>query len=240
MQLHILDNQAAIGAAAAAIFIRQVQEKPNSVLGFATGRSPLETYDAMVAAYQAGEVSLKDVVTFNLDEYCGLSQADEDSYFFFMQKNLFGRADFCSENIHFLVSDTGDDEAACAAYQKEIEAAGGIDIQLLGIGTNGHIGFNEPSDRFSDGPFPVRLSQSTKNANGKYFTTKAMPDTALTMGIGDILRARKLVLIATGESKAKAIRAMVKGEVTPQCPASVLQTHDDVTVFLDAESASLL
>ncbi|MBR3552585.1 MAG: glucosamine-6-phosphate deaminase [Clostridia bacterium] len=240
MQLKLFESEAAIAAAVSGILIRQVQTKPASVLGFATGSSPVKTYDAMVQAYQNGLVSFRDVVTFNLDEYCGLSKTDETSYYAFMQSHLFGRADFQKKNIHFLDGNAVHAEAACAAYRCEIAAAGGIDIQLLGIGTNGHIGFNEPSDSFSDGPFQVHLAQSTKNANGKYFKDGAMPDTALTMGIGDILRTRKLLLIATGESKAKAIRAMVKGEVTPLCPASVLQTHSDVTVFLDAQSASLL
>lgn len=240
MQLFVCGSKEDIGEKVAALLIRQVQTKPNSVLGFATGRSPLETYDALAAAYAHGTVSFKDVVTFNLDEYCGLTKTDANSYYAFMQKNLFSRADFQEENIHFLDGCAADDKTVCEAYRAEIQAAGGIDIQLLGIGTNGHIGFNEPSDAFTDGPFLVTLSQSTKNANGKYFADDSMPTHALTMGVGDILRAKKLIMIATGESKAKAIAAMVNGPVTPQCPASVLQTHRDVTVFLDAESAALL
>ena len=237
MQLKILETKTAIGDAVAELLIAQIKKKPDSVLGFATGRSPVETYDALVAAYQRGEVSFRDVVTFNLDEYCGLKKTDETSYYSFMQTHLFSRADFRPENIHFLDGNAENVELACNTYRNEIAVAGGIDVQLLGIGTNGHIGFNEPSDRFSDGPFLVRLTQSTRDANGKYFKDGAMPETALTMGIGDILRAKKLILIATGESKAKAVRAMVHGDVTPQCPASVLQTHSDVTVFLDADSA---
>ena len=135
-----------------------------------------------------------------------------------------------------------DAEAECKRYYEKIKEAGGIDVQLLGIGTNGHIGFNEPGDEFKDTPFLVKLTQSTIDSNKKYFEAVGteMPGYALTMGVGDIMRAKKIVLIATGEAKAKAVKALVEGEVTPSCPASILQLHSDVTVFLDKESASLL
>ncbi len=240
MEVILLDSTYDISVAVAEIIANQIKKKPDSVLGFATGASPVETYKRLIEKYQSGEISFKDITTFNLDEYCGLSREDKNSYFYFMKDNLFGKTDIDFEKVHFLSASTDYVEDECKKYQSEIESCGGIDIQLLGVGTNGHIGFNEPSDEFTDGPFKVKLTQSTIDANSKYFENGNMPEYALTMGVGDIMRAKKIVLIATGESKAKAVYSMVKGEVTPKCPASILQTHKDVTVFVDKESAALL
>lgn len=240
MEVIILDSVYDISVAVAGIIAQQVKKKPDSVLGFATGASPIETYKRLIEKYENGEISFKDISTFNLDEYCGLSKEDKNSYFYFMKDNLFGKTDIDFEKVHFLSAENEDVEGECRKYQSEIESLGGIDIQLLGVGTNGHIGFNEPSDEFTDGPFKVKLSQSTIDANSRYFENGNMPQYALTMGVGDIMRAKKIILIATGKSKAKAVYSMVKGEVTPQCPASILQTHKDVTIFADKESAALL
>ena len=154
-------------------------------------------------------------------------------------KNLFSKVDIKPENVNFLDGNV-EPVAESARYAQAIKNAGGIDIQLLGIGRNGHIGFNEPADEFTDEAFKVKLTDSTIAANSQYFTDIAMPHYAITMGIGSIMRAKKIVLIATGESKAEAIKATVEGEVTPHCPASILQQHDDVTIFLDEAAASLL
>lgn len=240
MEVIKLSSAYEISKAVSSIMIEQIKKKPDSVLGFATGASPVETYKRIIEAYENGEVSLKDITTFNLDEYCGLSHDNVNSYYYFMKDNLFGKTDVDFSKVNFLSGLSGDIEEECKAYQTAIEKAGGIDIQILGVGTNGHIGFNEPSDSFSDGPFKVKLAQSTIDANSKYFENDDMPRYALTMGIGDIMRAKKIVLIATGEAKAKAVYAMVKGEVSPQCPASVLQNHPDATIFIDEESAKLL
>lgn len=229
-----------ISVHAAEIFAEQIKSKSDSVLGFATGASPVETYKRLIEKYQGGEISFKDVKTFNLDEYCGLDRENENSYYYFMQDNLFSHVDVKKENIHFLSGQSGNIEQECESYRKMMSDCGGIDIQLLGIGTNGHIGFNEPSDSFTDGPFMVKLTESTIASNIKYFPDGNMPTHALTMGVGDILNAKKIVLIATGEAKAKAIAAMINGEVTPNCPASALQNHPDVTVFVDEAAASLL
>lgn len=229
-----------ISCAAAEIIASQIKAKKDSVLGFATGASPVETYKRLIQMYENKEISFKDIQTFNLDEYCGLSKDNVNSYYYFMQDNLFGKVDVKKENIHFLSGQSNNIDDECEQYKNQIEQLGGIDIQLLGIGTNGHIGFNEPSDKFTDGPFKVKLTQSTVKSNIKYFSDGNMPEYALTMGVGDILRAKKIILIATGESKAKAVAAMVNGEVTPQCPASALQNHADVTVFVDEESSKLL
>ena len=240
MNVVLLDNAFEISKSVSSIIIEKVKEKPNAVLGFATGASPIETYKRMIEAFQKGEVSFKDITTFNLDEYCGLSREDKNSYFYFMKENLFSKIDVDFEKVNFLSGSEENSEEQCREYREKIAEAGGIDIQLLGVGTNGHIGFNEPADSFSDGPFKVKLTQSTINSNKKYFTDREMPGYAFTMGIGDIMNAKKILLIATGESKANAVFKMVKGEVTPQCPASILQTHPDATIFVDKESAKLL
>lgn len=229
-----------ISVAVADIIASQIKKKPASVLGFATGASPVETYKRLIEKYQDGQISFKNVSTFNLDEYCGLSRENKNSYFYFMKDNLFGKTDIDFSNVHFLSGNSDNIEEECKLYSKEIENEGGLDIQLLGVGRNGHIGFNEPSDKFADGPFMVKLTQSTIDANSKYFSDEEMPRYALTMGIGDIMKAKKILLIATGESKAQAVKAMVDGEITPRCPASVLRMHPDATIFIDEASGSLL
>ena len=240
MKVVKLQNAYDISVEVAKIITDQINAKPESVLGFATGSSPVETYKRIIEKYEKGEVSLKDITTFNLDEYCGLPKDNVNSYFYFMKDNLFGKTDVDFGKVNSLSGTSGEIEAECEAYRKAIEEAGGIDIQILGIGTNGHIGFNEPSDSFTDGPFRVKLTQSTIDSNIKYFEDGNMPTHALTMGTGDIMRAKKIVLIATGEAKAEAIFKTVKGEVTPMCPASVLQNHPDATIFVDEEAAKLL
>lgn len=240
MEVVLLENAIEISKAVSSIIIEKVRKNPAAVLGFATGASPVETYKRMIEAYEKGLVSFRNVTTFNLDEYCGLPREDKNSYYYFMKENLFSKAGFDFSKVNFLSGDPEEGESCCEEYGKKIAAAGGIDIQLLGVGTNGHIGFNEPSDSFSDGPFKVRLADSTINSNSKYFTERPMPNYAFTMGVGDIMRAKKIILIATGESKAKAVYSMVKGPVTPHCPASILRYHPDATIFIDRESAKLL
>ncbi len=243
MKIIVLENAYEISKQASEIIIKQINNKHGSVLGFATGASPVETYKRIIESYENGEVSLKHITTFNLDEYADIDRENVNSYYYFMKDNLFGKTDVDFSKVNFLSGVKPEDaQAECKRYYEKIKQAGGIDIQLLGIGTNGHIGFNEPGDEFMDTPFLVKLTQSTIDSNKKYFEAVGaeMPEYALTMGIGDIMRAKKIVLIATGTSKAKAIKALVEGEVTPKCPASILKLHSDVTIFLDKESASLL
>ncbi len=239
MKVVVLKDAAQVGEEVGKIFCDAVCEKPDSVLGLATGASPVPTYEYMAQQYRDGKVSFKDVKTFNLDEYCDLPKEHANSFYSFMVENLFSKVDIDLNNVNFLDGNTEPD-AESARYAQAIKNAGGIDIQLLGIGRNGHIGFNEPADEFTDEAFKVKLTDSTIEANSQYFTDIAMPHYAITMGIGSIMRASKIILIATGESKAEAIKATVEGKVTPQCPASVLQQHDDVTIFLDEAAASLL
>lgn len=240
MKLVILEDAQQIARQVSEIFIAQVEAKKDSVLGFATGASPVPTYELLVEAYKQGKLSLKDITTFNLDEYCGIPASCEQSYRTFMFENLFGKTDVDPEKVNFLNGNAADFAAECKEYEGKIAAAGGIDIQLLGVGVNGHIGFNEPSDTITDIPFAVELTDSTKQANSRYFEDGKVPDYALTMGIGDIMRAKKIVLIATGDSKKNAVKAIRDGEISSRCPATFLRLHPDAVVFADKAAAALL
>ncbi len=240
MEIKIFKTAKEIGVAVAEIFTNEVKNNPDCVLGLATGASPIPTYQNIIATYNKGGISFKGVKTYNLDEYCNLPKADKNSYYTFMHEQLFNSLDILEENVHFLDGNAADCEAECQRYDNEINATGGIDIQLLGIGNNAHIGFNEPADEFTTGSFKVQLTESTINANKIYFDENPMPTHALTMGIKQIMAAKKIVLIATGPKKAEAVKNMIEGAVTPQVPASILQEHADVIIFLDEAAASLL
>ena len=240
MEIIIFEDAASLGLAAADIFAQTIKNKPSCVLGLATGASPIPTYNRLVELCNAKEISFADVKTFNLDEYCDLPKDDKNSYYTFMHENLFNLVDIKEENVNILDGNAADAEKEAADFDAAIKAAGGIDVQLLGIGNNGHIGFNEPADAFTTGTFKVKLTESTLQANSRYFDENPMPHYALTMGVGSIMDAKKIVLIATGPAKAQAIFNTVKGEVTPQVPASILQQHPDCVLLLDKAAASLL
>lgn len=240
MKVTVLKTAEEIGVAVAKIFTDEVKANPDCILGLATGASPIPTYNNIIKTHKEEGISFKGVKTYNLDEYCDLPKADKNSYYTFMHEQLFNGLDILEENVHFLDGNATDTDAECRRYDNEINEAGGIDIQLLGIGNNAHIGFNEPAESFTDGSFKVKLTDSTIEANKIYFDENPMPHYALTMGVNQIMSAKKIVLIATGPKKAEAIRNMIKGEVTPQVPASILQNHNDVEIFLDEAAASLL
>lgn len=240
MKINILDTKEQIGEEAAILIAKQVRKKPDSIIGFATGASPIPTYQALIKMYESGKVSFKDMATFNLDEYCGLPREDKNSYFTFMHEMLFDHIDVKAENTHFFDGNAPDPDAECKVYDALISENGGIDLQILGIGNNGHIGFNEPADMFPGGSYKVKITKSTQDANKIYFEDGKVPQFALTMGVGSICRARHIILIATGSKKAQAIHDMLKRDITPRLPASILQRHDDVNVFLDREAAALL
>ena len=236
----IVDTPEAIAQQAAARYRALLAENPRAVLGFATGSTPLDLYAELVRLYEAGEISFKDVTTFNLDEYVGLEPTHDQSYRYFMEANLFGRIDLDPAAVHI---PSGIDTAAetLAAYDAAIAQAGGIDLQLLGIGVNGHIGFNEPGTPLESLTHVVELTESTREANKRFFASlEDVPTHAATMGIKTVMNARRLMLIALGESKADAVAATVNGPVTAEVPASVLQLHPDVVVFLDEGAASKL
>lgn len=230
-----------IASAAAAIFAAQVIGNPDSVLGLATGSTPVPTYKKLIELYESGVVDFSGVTTYNLDEYCGLERTHDQSYYDFMMQNLFGDINVPSENIHVLSGMAEDPEAECETYEASIEYDGGIDLQILGLGNNGHIAFNEPCAFFPARTHVVNLTESTIEANKRFFASADdVPRQAVTMGIGTIMKAYKILLIATGKNKAEAVKAMIQGEIDPMCPASILQLHGDVTVLLDEAAAGLL
>lgn len=239
MKVTVLKSAEEIGVEVAKIFIEEVKNNPSCVLGLATGATPIPTYQNIIKMHKDENVSFKNVKTYNLDEYCDLPKDDKNSYYTFMHEQLFNGLDILEENVHFLDGNADDTDAECASYDKAVKEAG-IDIQLLGIGNNAHIGFNEPADKFTEGSFKVKLTESTINANKIYFDENTMPHYALTVGVKQIMSAKKVILIATGEKKAEAVRNMIKGEVTPNVPASILQEHEDALIFLDEAAASLL
>ena len=236
----IIDTPEGIAKQAAAIYKEILDAKPNAVLGFATGSTPLDLYAELVKMCDAGEISFKDVTTFNLDEYVGLEPTHDQSYRYFMDTNLFTKIDLDPARVHIPSGiDTSAD--ALAGYDEAIAEAGGVDMQLLGIGCNGHIGFNEPGTPLESLTHVVELTQNTREVNARFFESlDDVPTHAATMGIKTVMSARKLLLIALGESKADAIKATVEGPVTADCPASVLQLHPDAIVFCDEAAASKL
>ena len=239
MKIHVFETAEKAGRAAAAMFAAQLQRKPESVFGFATGSTPIPLYDQLCDWYAEGLLDFSGAVSFNLDEYRGVEASNPCSYVYFMREHLFDRVNFRSSCLPD--GTAADPDAECAAYEKAIAAAGGIDLQLLGIGGNGHIGFNEPCDEFIQDTHVVPLTAETIAANSRFFDSPdQVPRSAVTMGIGTIMRAREIVLVATGANKASAVRSMVEGPVAPQCPASILRDHQAVTVFLDRDAASLL
>ncbi len=240
MDIRIFKNSYELSCAAADLIAEAIKRK-NAVLGLATGASPKETYDRLIEKYNKGEISFKNVTTFNLDEYCAIPRTDKHSYFTYMCESLFNHVDIKEENIHVPDGNPENTEEYCASYDEAIKNAGGIDIQLLGIGRNGHIGFNEPSDSFTKGTYKVKLSDSTVEANKIYFSSNdKMPEYAITMGVESILNAKEIILIAQGKAKAEAVNNMINGEISPSCPASILRKHNAVHIFLDGEAASLL
>lgn len=218
-----------------------VRENPSSVLGLATGGTPVGVYRLMVERFQAGELDFSKVTTFNLDEYVGLGPEHDQSYRYFMQEQLFDHVNVVQESTYVPNGLASNIEKHVAEYEEQILQAGGIDLQLLGIGNNGHIAFNEPGSPIDSRTRLVDLTEDTIEANSRFFESAAeVPRHAITMGIGTILEARRIVLMATGKSKAKVVQSAIEGPADPSNPASLLQGHARLTFVLDPESASEL
>ncbi|QWT17429.1 glucosamine-6-phosphate deaminase [Collinsella sp. zg1085] len=225
---------------AANIISAQVILKPDSVLGLATGTTPIGAYQQLIAWHQKGDVSFAEVSTYNLDEYRGLKHDEPQSYHYFMNEQFFSSIDIKPAHTHVPDGSNPDAEAACAEYDRLVEAAGYPDLQLLGIGNNGHIGFNEPDSVFSKGTHCVDLTESTIEANSRLFNSPdEVPRQAYTMGVQTIMQARSILVIASGSNKAQAVFDMCKGPVTPACPASILQLHPHAIVVADEDALSL-
>lgn len=226
---------------AANIISAQIINKPNCVLGLATGSTPVGTYKQLVEWYNKGDLDFSEVSTVNLDEYKGLDHDNDQSYYYFMMNNLFKHVNIDLSRTHVPDGTEPDPEKACADYEKIVNEYGGADLQLLGLGHNGHIGFNEPADDFPKVTHCVDLTESTIKANARFFEKiEDVPTQAYTMGIGTIFKAKRILLIASGKDKAEIVKKAFCGPIDPRVPASILQLHPDVTVVLDEDAASLL
>lgn len=226
---------------AANIISAQIIMKPECVLGLATGSTPIGAYNCLVDWYQKGDLDFSKITTVNLDEYKGLTRDNEQSYYYFMHEHLFGKVNVDPGRTFLPDGMEPDSEKACADYNKIIAATGGVDLQLLGLGHNGHIGFNEPSEEFKGETHCVDLTQSTIKANQRFFASiEEVPKQAYTMGIKTIMQARKILVVVSGEDKAAIVKEAFFGKITPKVQASVLQLHQDVTIVADKAALSLV
>ena len=238
MEVIVLKNYDEVSKKAFEVMKEVVANKKNAVLGLATGSSPIGLYQNMIKDHQENGTSYADITSFNLDEYVGIDRNHGQSYYTFMHENLFKGIDIKEENVHVPYGDT---KADCDAYEKAMEDYS-VDIQVLGIGANGHIGFNEPGTPFSETTHIVTLTEKTRQDNARFFENdiNQVPTHAITMGIATIMKAKKILLVATGKNKADAVAAMVNKAPDVNCPASVLQNHPDVVVIVDEAAAAKL
>ena len=234
----VIGSEKEIAEKAAQHYVELLKNKPNAILGGATGSTPIGLYKELARLNKEGVITFKDVKTFNLDEYVGLDGSHDQSYRYFMNKNLFEHIDIDINNTH--VPDGINTEKA-ASYDDEIKAAGGIDLQILGIGVDGHIGFDEPGTPLDSITHVVELEQNTREVNSRFFNSiDEVPTHAVTMGIKTIMNAREIILMAIGSSKADIVKAFIEGPVTTQVPASILQLHPNCTIYLDEAAAAKL
>ncbi len=241
MEVIIQPSRQQASTLGARLVARLVRKKPSAVLGLATGSTPLELYRDLVRLHREDNLDFHAVTTFNLDEYLSLSPTHPASYHHFMQENLFRHLNIREDNTHIPDGRAQDVPASCTAYEHAIKEAGGIDLQILGIGGDGHIGFNEPSSSLASRTRIKSLTQRTRQDNARYFSTEdEIPRHVITMGVGTIMESREIVLLAFGAGKAEAVAAAVEGPITASVPASVLQLHERTTVLLDEAAAANL
>lgn len=239
MQIYRAKDYEDMSKKAANIIASQIVLKPDCVLGLATGSTPIGAYKNLVEKYEQGDLDFSQVTTVNLDEYKGLPRENDQSYYYFMHDNLFDHVNVKPENTHLPDGTKEDSDEECARYEELIRTLGGQDLQLLGLGHNGHIGFNEPDAIFEKATHCVDLQESTIEANKRFFASADdVPKQAYTMGIGTIMQAKKILIIVSGEDKADIVRDAFFGPVTPQVPASILQMHSDVTLVADEAALS--
>lgn len=238
MEIIVLKDYEEVSEKAFEVMKDIVSNKKQAVLGLATGSTPIGLYERMIKDHKANGTSYKDCQSFNLDEYVGLPRDHKETYYTFMHTNLFHGIDILEENVHLPYGDTKED---CAAYEKAMENVK-VDVQVLGIGANGHIGFNEPGTSFDEETHIVTLTEKTRQDNARFFDNdiNQVPTHAITMGVATIMKSGKILMIATGANKADAVKAMIKDAPNTNCPASVLQNHKDVVVILDEAAASKL
>ena len=241
MRIYCEKDYSAMSRRAASIIAAQVVSKPGCVLGLATGSTPVGAYRQLIKWYEQGDLSFAEVRSVNLDEYCGLAPDHDQSYRYFMQDNLFSHVDIAAENTNVPSGLAADPAEECLRYERKVAELGYADLQLLGLGRNGHIGFNEPCDHFPVATHLVDLTESTIEANARFFASADdVPRQALTMGIGTIMKARKILVVANGADKADAVWKAFAGPITPEVPASILQLHPDVTLVADESALAKL
>lgn len=238
MNIIKVKNYKELSMQAAGIVAAQISRKKNTVLGLPTGQTPLGMYQELLKRFRKGEIDFSQVITFNLDEYYGLSPEHPQSYNYYMWQTFFNNINIKKENVFIPDGVTKDVQKECRYYESLIEKKGGIDLQFLGIGDNGHIGFNEPATALNSKTHLVNLSQATIEANSRFFNDiEDVPRKALTMGMGTIMKAKQIILLASGMKKAPAIAKTINGKVNTEVPASLLQLHRDVTIIVDKDAA---
>ncbi|MDT0126318.1 glucosamine-6-phosphate deaminase [Paenibacillus sp. RRE4] len=241
MNIRIFEHEEDLNATGAGLIASLLQTKPRAVLGLATGSSPVGVYKQLITLYQKGLVSFAQASSFNLDEYVGLPTEHRESYRSFMNEQLFNHIDIDLSRTNVPNGEAVDLEEECAGYERRLEDRGPVDLQLLGIGHNGHIGFNEPGTELTGRTHVVELKEETRKANARFFDSiDEVPAQAITMGVGSILKAKQILLIARGEEKAEIIREAFMGPITTSCPASLLQCHPNVVVLLDRAAGRLV
>ena len=239
MRVIVCENYEEVSKQAAKIVASQLVLKPNSVLGLATGSTPVGMYNLLAEMNKNGDISFEDVTTFNLDEYYPMAADHDQSYRYFMNENLFNNIDVKMENTHVLSGVAEDPEKECDDFEKMIDAAGGIDLQVLGIGQNGHIGFNEPDSFLYANTHLTDLTENTIQANSRFFDKiEDVPTKALTMGIATILKSKRIIILASGKNKRDVVTDLIEGEISTSNPASMLKVHNDVIVICDKEAYS--
>ncbi len=239
MKIIVTENYAEMSAKAGEFFAKIIKNKPDCVLGLATGDTPIGMYDCLVEKYNDGELDFSAVKSVNLDEYYPIAPDNDQSYRYFMNKFLFDKVNINKENTFVPNGEAEDADAFCKAYEEKIDELGGIDVQILGIGRNGHIGFNEPGEELFKYTHLTALTANTIEANSRFFASEDdVPKHALTMGIKSVFKAKKILLLASGKGKAAAIKAMVNGNITTNIPATLLCLHNDVTVICDKDAYS--
>lgn len=239
MKIILTKNYAELSKKSAEIIISQVKSKKNSILGLATGSTPIGTYKAIIEMHKNRQVSFENIHTVNLDEYRGISRDNSQSYYCYMKKELFNYIDINLKNTYIPNGMNENAQEECENYENIIKNLGGIDLQILGIGHNGHIGFNEPSDKFSTKTYCVKLDDRTIEANARFFDSfEDVPKEAYTMGIDTIMSAKKILLLVSGASKADILYETILGEVNPQVPSTILNNHENVTIIADEDALS--
>ena len=237
MKVLVFESYEEMSRAAADIMADVVKSKPDGVLGLATGSTPVGMYNCLADMCKSGELDFSNVKTVNLDEYYPISPDNRQSYRYFMNENLFSKININIDNTNVPAGNAEDADLECQRYEKLIDSLGGIDIQVLGIGQNGHIGFNEPEEKLYSETHVTGLTESTMQANARFFSEdEVMPDKALTMGMGSIFKADKILVLANGKSKRDAVNQLVSGRITTSCPVTLLNLHKDVTLICDKEA----